>query len=244
MLHSIESRTDSFRLITIAAALVMIAALISTPAPAQPVASRQAGTSEFYRNIAGDWVGTCEQTTDGKQAETKYFSARVRELSPSSFESRFEYFRLDKASGKTVRAGDATVATSIGADGVATSRVVGKGTILVDLKPKPQQHDFIDSQVCHSPGLLQGTTTGTIKVSNMPLGLGKNGKIKSGTSSWKLSGQTLCIDQKIVVGFNVLLFTKKFTVDAHYTARRGTDLASLMSRNAQVTLKPAGKSGS
>ena len=201
----------------------------------------EADAAEFYRSITGDWVGTCEQNTDGQPAEKKFFCANIRQTNPSTFESRFDYFRIDAATGKAVRAGDASVVISINPDGAAAARIVGKGTILVDHKPKPQQHEFTETQVCRSPGTLEGVTSGTIKISNMPLGLGKNGKIRSGRSSWRFSGDALSIDQKLTVGFRVLFFSKNFDVEAHYTARRGSDIAGLISRGSQVSLGPAGR---
>jgi hypothetical protein len=201
-------------------------------------AASASGAADFFRSITGNWIGTCDQSTDGQQADKKFFSASIREISPTSFQSSFEYYRLDRETGKPARAGDATVVTTIGADGKASSRIVGKGTILVDHKPKPQQHDFVESLVCQGSNTLEGTSSGTIKVSNLPLGLGKNGKVRSGKSSWHVSNDLLSIDQKIKVGFGVLCFTKTFDIVAHYTARRGTDIAGLM--RSQISMRTGG----
>lgn len=222
------------RLTAIVFSAAILIAATSTIASASTAA-------EFFRSICGSWIGTCDQTTDGKETDKKYFSASIREVNPTTFESSFEYYRVDSRNAKAVRAGNATVVTSIGADGKASSRIVGKGTILVDNKPKPLQHDFIESLACRGPGLYEGATSGSVKVSNMPFGLGKNGKIRVGTSSWRVTDGGLTIDQKLKVGFGILFVTKSFSVDAHYTARRGTDLAALISQASQVSLRPGAK---
>jgi len=219
--------------VTVAVSLVVMVAVC--PAAETCKSEQPAGAAEFFRGITGNWTGICNQSTNGEKADKKYFRATIRETDPATFESKFEYFRIDPATGKAVRAGDASVVTNITADGKATSRIVGKGTVLVDHKPKPLQHDLIESLAYLSPGVLQGTTSGAAKVSGMPLGLGKNGKVREGKSSWKLSGGRLLIDQTLKVGFRALFFTKSFNVAAHYIAQRGSDIAALMSEQARVS---------
>lgn len=221
----------------VAVVALSLAVAVSAASFAQQASSKNDART-FFRSIVGDWIGTCEQSTDGEQADNKYFQATVREVNPNSFNTRFEYYRLDKSTGKPLRIGDANVATTIGSDGVAKSKIVGSGTVLVEEKPKPQKHELIETLSSTRPGTLTGTGTGTVSVSGMPLGLGKNGKVKGSKSVWSLNNGTLQIDQKLNIGFRAFVFNKNFTIQANYTAKRGTDIASLMNKNVRVSAKP------
>lgn len=191
----------------------------------------------FLSNLVGEWVGTCEQTTDGEETDDKYFHAVVKKLDNGSYEGTFNYYRLDQSTGEPLSIGSTTVVTSVAEDGAATSDITGKGIVLVDEKPKNQEHKLSEKIMCIGDKCLESKGSGTISVSGMPLGLGKNGKVKDSISTWSMKDDVLYISQKLRVGFKALVFTKNFDVEAKYVARRGTDIASLMRQNTQASAR-------
>jgi hypothetical protein len=208
---------------------------------AQDVLVQEDDVAVFFRSICGEWVGSCEQSTNGESAEDKYFHVIVNESAIGTFDSRFEYFRLDKESGDLLKIGEATMTTTVTADGTAECKTNGKGTVLVNNQPKNQEHQLLEALSSATSGGLQGRGTGKISVFGLPLGLGKNGKVQESNSTWSLNDGVLTINQKISVGFRALFFTKKFDIKAKYVARRGSDMASLMTVLTQASARPAGK---
>jgi len=206
------------------------------------VSSGAKDVAAFFRSITGEWIGTCEQSTDGEKAENKYFHAVIKQVDPSTFSSKFEYYRFDKAKNAPLKIGDATVITTVAPDGSAKAKITGEGIVLVNEKPKDQSHELQESLVGLSSGGLQGQGTGKVSVKGMPLGLGKNGKVESSKSNWNLDNGVLTIDQNLKVGFRALFIKKSFDMTAHYTARRGTDVASLITGATQVSARPTIKS--
>lgn len=215
---------------TLALVLVLsVASLAQTPA--------QSGSDvkAFFSGIVGEWIGTCQQSTDGQQADDKYFHAVIKTLNDSSYQGDFDYYRLDPKTGKPLPIGTTRVVTTVGADGNATSTITGKGIVLVDEKPKNQEHKLTEKIVGTGNNSLQSKGTGTISVSGMPLGLGKNGKVKDSTSNWTMKDDVLYINQKLHVGFRAFIFNKSFDIQANYVAHRGTDVASLMAQSKQAS---------
>lgn len=217
---------------TIMAALVLLVAAISYAQKTQA-----SNTADFFKNIVGEWIGTCEQSTDGKKADNKYFHALVKQIDTNTFSTTFDYYRIDKKTNMPIRIGDTIVTTTIGADGMAKSKITGKGIMLVNDKPKNQQHELQETLTLAGSGNLQGQGNGKISVSGMPLGLGKNGKIGSSKSDWSLSNGVLSIRQTISAGFKALFFKKTFNVAANYTARRGSNVASLWAPQSRSASK-------
>lgn len=196
--------------------------------------------ADFFGRITGDWIGTCDQSTDGEQADTKYFRATVSQSGANAFNTKFEYFRFDPATGKLSSIGSSTCTTTIGSDGVAQNKITGTGQILVNNTPKNQSHSLAESLKVTAPGSLQGQGTGSLRVSGMPLGLGKNGQVRKDTSTWQFSDGVLQIEQALNVKFKALIFSKSFDVKASYRATRGTDVASLITKPEKVASRPAG----
>ena len=213
------------RLMLLALGLIL---MLSIVAGAQPAA--RTNVREFFRGITGEWIGTCQQNTDGQQADDKYFHAIIREVTPDSFSTQFDYYRVDDKTGGLVKIGTSSVATCISADGTAKNRITGTGEVLVDNKPKKQQHDLTELLSYSNAGSLQAQGNGTLSVSGMPLGLGKNGKVRNDKSMWSLNNGVLCIKQNLNVAFRALFFTKSFNVTAIYTAQRGANVACLLNK--------------
>ena len=210
-------------------ALVLI---IPTVCHAQADRSPQENIRAFFRSVIGEWIGTCEQTTDGEPADNKYFHAVVKQVDDSTFESRFEYFRLDKSTGAPIRAGETLIVTTLEADGIAKSKITGRGTVLVNNRPKDQVHELSEALICAGINGMEGQGSGTISVSGMPFGLGKNGKIEDSKSAWSLDGEIMTVHQLLKIGFRALFFTKHFRIAARYTASRGSDMVGLMKRSS------------
>jgi hypothetical protein len=206
--------------------VIGLIAMASISAFAQPTTSAGSGC-DFMRSIVGEWVGICEQSTDGEQADDKYFHVVITQVGENTFNGQFEYYRLDQKTGDTLRAGDTSIAITANANGSLSSIISGKGTVLVQKSPKNQRHEFTETLV-YADGKLRGEGKGTIKVDGMPLGIGKTGKIQQSVSQWSLENGMLKVSQNVRVGFRALIFSKTFDLAANYTARRGSDLAGLM----------------
>lgn len=205
---------------------ILIFALASV-APAQPSPSTCA--ADFFRSIVGDWVGTYEHSTNGEQAEDTYFKFSIKQADQNSFNSEFWYYRLNPATGSPEPAGNATIKSTVKADGSIESITAGTGTILVEKKPKPQTYDLVET-LCNSECGLTGKIGGKVSVSGLPLGVGKNGRVYAGSSAWTLDGDVLTIQQSLKAGFKILLFSKSYSLLASSKATRGTDVAALMKK--------------
>ena len=213
-------------------ALIIILSLSAVHAQPSP-----GSAGDFFKSITGDWVGICEQSTDGEQAENKYFHANIKQAGTDTFNSEFRYYLTD-ASGKPVQIGSASMTTTIQPDGTAINKINGTGTMLVQKKPTQQKHDLTEVLVCNDTSSMSGKITGKIDVSGMPFGLGKNVKVANSTSKWALNNGTLEFQQTIKAGIKVFVFSKTFTVVANSTATRGTDVVSLMKAEARIASKP------
>lgn len=182
---------------------------------------------EFFKGICGEWVGVCRQSTDGKFAEDKYFHAVVSETAAGSYEAKFEYFAID-TNRTMIKIGGSTITTTLASDGIsATGTVIGNGEVLLDKKPKKQEHVVTEVLTCCKSGVLQAKGSGSLKVYGLPLGVGQSGKVRDETSHWTLSNGALSITQNMSIAFRALCFSKVFRVAASYTAVRGKDFSQL-----------------
>lgn len=212
-------------------AAIMMAAIVVTPNAgySQP-ASQSSGIESFFAKLPGDWVGTVSQSTDGKFADTKYFHAVVKQLSPDIFETVFTFYKLDKKTGAPVLAGLSGMETKIDTAGTATNILTGKGDLQVDAKTwKPETHEMTELLRTSPVGGLLGTGSGSITVG------GRNGEVQGYSSTWLLNNDVLKISQRFKVKFQVFVFSKSFTITADYTAIRGSDLIGFI-RTAQGSM--------
>lgn len=219
------------KLIVFAVSILALASIAS----AQPTSSTT--SADFFRSIVGDWVGTYEHAVNGEQAEDTYFKFSITQVDQDSFASHFEYYRLDPVSGDPQPAGSAKIESMVQADGSVKNVTTGDGTILVENKPKQQTYNLTEVLGSSDCGVT-GKIGGKISVSGLPLGVGKNGQIYDGSSSWSVDGNVLTIKQSLKAGFKVLLFSKRYSLEASSKAIRGTDVAALMTK-ARVAEKPA-----
>ncbi len=214
--------------------------LLVSAISAQPRPATSADITALYKSIVGDWVGVCEQSTDGQQAENKYFQANIKETAPGTFTSIFSYYRSDGATGTPIKIGDTTAVLAIQPDGTVKNEIQGSGTVMVEKKPKQQTHKLTEVLTATGPASMAGQITGKISVSGLPFGLGKNGEVYGGKSIYALKDGVLTINQTLKAGFKILIAKKSFTIQANSTAKRGTDVAELM-RAAHVATKTEAK---
>ena len=219
-------------------AFVMLALITSWVAYAQPSAPTNGVTqlttppvsvADFLHSLVGEWIGTCIQSTDGQATDNKYFHAIIKQSDLNTYETVFEYYRINPQTGAPIKVGVTTITTKVSLDGTATNTITGQADVFIDPTTlEPEQHDL--SEVLHvSPaGGLEGTGSGTIKVSGMPLGAGKSGQVREYHSTWSQSNGVLSMTQHFDVKFKVLFFSKSFTIVAGYTAQRGRDIVGLM----------------
>ncbi|MDO8585823.1 MAG: hypothetical protein Q7T82_02180 [Armatimonadota bacterium] len=220
-------------------ALSALAALLLICVGCAAASSSTCSASDFFANVTGEWIGVCEQTTDGEKAIDKFFHASITRTGDNTFESRFEYFRADSKTGAPVRAGESIVVTTVAADGTASSKITGKGSVLVYNSPKTQEHQLAEVARATGPANLRSEGKGSIRVNGMPLGLGKNGRVYDSKSQWAICNGSLTIRQNLKVGFRALFLKKTFDVTASYTARRGSDVASVMTGRPRVSSQPS-----
>lgn len=176
--------------------------------------------------MSGDWVGTYKQSTNGQAGPESYFKVTVKEGASGTYTAHFEYYNLDaKRALQQIGASDAT--TTITSPTSATSKIVGTGEVMVDCKAKRQQHDITENLTWNC-GTMTGRGSGSLKVSGMPLGLGKLGKVRDDQSTWQICGDTLTVHQAMSVVFRALFISKSFRVTVDYTATRGTDVSKVI----------------
>ena len=210
------------------AMMLAVALITSGVGYAQTIAATN-DVRDFINPLIGEWIGVYEQFTDGKKAGTNYFHAIIKQSGPDTYQTVFEYYRLDEKTGAPVPVGESIMNTTVASDGTATNNIIGKGEVAIDSKTtKPEQHDLSEVlRVSPSVG-LQGSGSGRISVSGMPLGLGKNGKVTDYHSDWTMQNGALMITQELKVKFRLLLFSKSFVITAKFTGNRGSDIAALV----------------
>jgi hypothetical protein len=232
-----QLRPEAWVFCKLAVALVL-ALLVAAVGYAQPSAPpggaaepslHPSSVASFLGSLVGEWIGTCIQSTDGQASDNKYFHAIIKQLDPDTYETVFEYYRLDPQTGAPIKVGLAIVTTKVAPEDTATNTIVGSGEVLLDPQTsKADQYELSEVLSVSPAGGLEGTGSGRISVSGMPLGLGKNGKVQDYRSTWSENNGVLSITEHLKVKFTVLFFSKRFTVVAGYTAQRGSDIAGLM----------------
>ncbi len=151
----------------------------------------------IIHKLIGEWIGAYEQFTDGKKADTKYFHAVIKESGSDTYQTVFDYYRLDEKTGAPIKVGESTMTTVVASDGTATNNIIGKGQVLIDPRiSKPEQHDLREVLRVSPSGGMQGSGSGRISVSGMAFGMGRNGKVNDYRSDWTVQNGTLKISQE------------------------------------------------
>lgn len=213
-----------YTLATILAAIMITMDIVY----AQPVAQAN-DVRGFIHRLTGEWIGADEQYADGKKADTKYFHAVIKQLDQNTYQTIFEYYRLDKQTGAPIKVGESIMTTRMSPDGTAINQIVGEGEVLIDPNTsKPEQHNLSEVLRVSPVGGLDGRGSGRIKVSGMPLGMGKNGKVNNYHSIWIMNAEKLKISQDLNVKFKVLFFNKSFHFASVFIGNRGSDINGFM----------------
>lgn len=228
MYLNVDSSPSHPRTLVLVVAAILLSIQLASALRAEPRPASSTDISALYKSIVGDWVGVCEQSTDGQQAENKYFHACIKETGPDTYTSTFSYYRSDGATATPIRIGDTTAVLTIQPDGTVKNEIEGSGFILVDKEPKQQSHKLSEVLTSTGPTSMEGKLTGKISVSGLPFGLGKNGEVSDSRSTYALKDGVLTICQTLKIGFKVLVCKKSFVIMADSTARRGSDVAALM----------------
>jgi hypothetical protein len=216
------------RALVLIVAVILLSIQLASAQVAEPKPAPSTDVSALYKTLVGDWIGVCEQSTDGQQAENKYFHACIKETGPDTYTSTFTYYRSDGATTTPIGIGDTTAVLTIQPDGTVKNEIEGSGSILVDKEPKQQTHKLSEVLTTTSPMSMAGKLTGKISVSGLPFGLGKNGEVSDSKSTYALKDDVLTICQTLKIGFKVLVCKKSYTITANSTARRGSDVSALM----------------
>jgi len=93
----------------IALILTLMASAVGCAQPAAPPSgvaqpsAPPASVGSFLDSLVGEWIGTCVQSTDGKAAGNKYFHAVIKQPGPDTYETVFEYYRLDEQTGAPLK---------------------------------------------------------------------------------------------------------------------------------------------
>jgi hypothetical protein len=183
----------------------------------------------FLQAMAGEWIGTFDQSTNEVKAPTKYFHAVARQTGPDSYETVFEYYTIDSKNQTPLDAGMSSMATTVSSDGIATNIITGQGDVLIDADTlKSEQHTFIDIVHMSSPDVLQGQGTGSISVGDTPSKPGKKGKVTNFSSTWSMSNGTLRITQQFEVKFKILFFSRTFKITMDHKVSKGSDIMGLI----------------
>jgi hypothetical protein len=207
-----------------------------------PSATGESGTAgppaniqSFFHDLSGEWIGTVEQYTNQKKADTKYFHAAIKQMTPDTYAASFEYYRLDRRTGSPVQIGVTDMTNIINADGTAIDTIQGNGDVFIDPKTSRHEEHQLSEVLRMSPsGSLEGKGHGKIKVNGMPLGAGRNGKVSDYTSVWVLKKDALTISERLKVTFRVLIFAKHYDIVYNFQAQRGGDI-NLMMKKAGTT---------
>lgn len=224
MNKQVSASCISYRIIF---ALILIVISLS-PGYCQPSAPPK-NIAAFFHEIIGEWIGTVDQYTGDVKADTKYFHAVIKQTSSDTYKAEFEYYRLDLITHTPLKVGTTSMTNKITAEGIATNTISGKGEVLIDVNTsKPEEHTL--SEVLHMApsGSLIGEGSGSINISGITLGAGKNGKVSDYTSTWKLKDGVLSISEQLTVSFKILFFSKHYDIKDEFKAKRGSDIAGLM----------------
>lgn len=221
---------------------IFLSTIAILPFPAHAIDAQSVKAKEFLEGICGDWIGTWDHTTNGEQVDSRYFHVRFKRTSDNTYESLFTYYRLDVSSNTLVPYGETSIVSTIGPDGNITNRITGNGTVLVDNKSRAQKHELMEVLTQIDRTTWTGYGSGKIEVDDLPLGIGKNGRVYRASSVWSLNGNTLTITETLRTQFKVLFFSKDFVIEANAKAKRGKDVASLVDKRTRIAEKAIDRS--
>ncbi len=230
--HSVRIALSVRRICQVAAVVAVLAIAISVAGYSQP-STPPADIAGFFHEIIGEWIGTVEQYTDGIKADTKYFHGVIKQIRPDTYETLFEYYRLNERTHAPVQVGVTSMTTMIAPEGTATNTITGKGDVFISPRNlKPEEHELSEVLYMSPTGSLEGKGSGNISVGDMALGAGRNGKVSDYTSIWALNNGVLHIAEQLRVTFRILFVAKHYDIVFDFNAKRGSDIMGLMNRGS------------
>jgi hypothetical protein len=198
-------------------------------APAGDATARLTAAQEFYTRVLGHWVGTTVSRLDTAEPVTGYFHLLITRVDENTFREEYTFYRIYPTTGVLERSGTQSDLSTIASDGVIHRTSQGSGTVLIDLKPKKQSFEASGEAHFTAPDHLAVEAKGKIAVDGMPLGLGKNGKLKA-TATWSLEEEKLISQSHVETSFRVLFFGKRYRIETELRAQRGADLQIVAGR--------------
>jgi hypothetical protein len=216
-------------------ALLMIVILVLTAVKAGLCVAENAGKKnadvrELMEGLVGEWVGTSEHFSDGKLTDRQYFRSVTKTISIDSYETRTTFYRLDKSSAAMKEVGSAKIISTVGSDGVVSTKTTGEGSFMVEGKAKKGEHELIETIQVDADGQILGKGSGKISISGLLLGGGEKGRISQSRSIWSLKDGVCSVQQEMKVEFKVFCFCKNVNMKIIHTSRKGTDLEELLKR--------------
>jgi hypothetical protein len=202
--------------------------LIASPAAASTLGG--APVERFYERILGDWVGTSVARLQGQEPATTYFHLEITRPNARTFREQFTFFRRNSKTGVLERSGSQTSEAVLEPDGQIRCTASATGTILIDFKPKKQRWQASGAGQCEGTDSFVAQVTGQISVDGMPLGLGKNGRIRKARATWTVKGPSLLGRTEVDSRFRALFLSKSFQLVSELRAERGRDIRAYVAR--------------
>lgn len=232
-MHPLRAVARIFRIITLVP--VFVAATVHAGSSQSSIAPTD--VQSFLNGLTGQWVGTVDQSTDKEAADTKYFHALFRPLSPGTCAVIFEYYRLDKMTRAPEQIGETAMTIVVNPDGSATNTICGNGEDFIDPQTsRHEDHNLSEILRMAASGSLEGRGSGKINVSGIALDAGRNGKVSDYSSTWATEGAVFSVNEQFRATFRALIFTKHYDFVYNFRARRGSDIAGLM-RSAEGSIR-------
>jgi hypothetical protein len=202
---------------------------VFSSALAPDATARLTAAQQFYTRVLGHWVGTTVSRLEGAEPVTGYFHVLIARVDENTFSEEYTFYRIHPKTDVLERSGTQSDLTTIASDGVIHRTSQGSGTVLIDFKPKKQS--FQASGEAHFTGAdhLEVEAKGKIAVDGMPLGLGKNGKLKA-TAAWALEEDKLISQTHVETSFRVLFFTKRYRIEIKLRGPRGDNVQTITGR--------------
>lgn len=208
---------------------------ISTGKNSPITADKTARTKDiesFLHELVGEWIGTAERSTNGKQAATTYFHGVAAQINPGIYQFTIKHFKLDKKTHALVRMGEMVMTFAINPDGTAKNSISDTSEVFLNQgTSKPEKTLLSEILRITSSGSLEGNGSGKISVQGTAFNAGKNGKVSEYTSEWKFDNGALSITVQLKATFHVLSFSKHYQIVNYYKANRGNNIMSLTKKS-------------
>lgn len=217
-----------FKIALITILLLVVITYISNMQPVD--AASKADICKVFDKMTGEWVGVCDQKTDGEELDRQYFVVNVKKTGEDVYQSKFSYYIRNEKTGSPEPAGSMLIVTVLKADGRVVNRINGEGRVMFNGKPKTQKYEIIESIILVPDGTIRSSGSGEICVDGIPFGLGKNGKLTDTKSVWRFYNGVFSICQEVNAKFKALFVSKSYKFRAEYSASKGSNISEFMAK--------------